>query len=109
MTTLHVAAATLLLISGVVKLHAWGRLGRGVHLVPLVEIVAGFLMGAAVVTGAPAPGVGLALTVGAVSLVIASSVIVGRQIRRLQRERERSEGARLLTWVKYLSQPPDGG
>jgi len=109
MTALHIATATLLVISGVVKLRAWARVSHGIHLVPLLEIVAGFLMGAAVVTGTPDPGVGLALTVGAVSLVVASSVVLGRQIRRVRRERERSEGARLVTWVKYLSQPPNGG
>jgi hypothetical protein len=109
MTALPAATATLLLISGIVKLRAWARVSQGIHLVPLLEIVAGLLMGAAVMTGTPDPGVGLALTVGAVSLVVVSSVVVGRQIRHLHRARERSEGARLVTWVKYLSQPPNGG
>lgn len=106
MTLLLVAASGLLLLSGLVKLRAWSRVSRGVHLFPLLEIAAGLVMGAAVATGAPAPGLGLALVLGAVALVIASSLLLGTELRRMKRDRERSEGARLETYVKYLSGPP---
>ena len=108
MTALIVGAATLLVISGIVKIRAWSRVSPGVHLLPLVEIVAGFLVAAAVVTGVPDPRMGLVLTAGSVGLVVVSSALIGKEIRRLSRERQRSEGARLATYVKYLSQPPPG-
>ncbi|MDP2956653.1 MAG: hypothetical protein Q8N53_09535, partial [Longimicrobiales bacterium] len=51
---------------------------------------------------------GLAILVGSVLLILVSSVQVGMEVRRRQRLRTASEGARLANRIKYLSRldPP---
>lgn len=104
MTLLFVLTALLLLVSGLVKLHAAGRVGLGVTVLPLVEVVAGLaLLASAVFAWHPPGNTGLMLVTGAVLLIVVSSTWIGRAISRRWRAREESEGARLVRYVKYLS------
>lgn len=104
MTLLLIMAALLLLVSGLVKLHAGGRAGLGVTVLPLVETVAGLALLAPVAFAwRPGPHTGLAIVLCAVVLVLSSSLWVGAAIARRRHSREESEGARLVTYVKYLS------
>ena len=110
MTALLVITALLLLVSGLVKLHAAGRVGLGVTVLPLVEIVAGLgLLAPLMFAWRPAPRAGLFIVCGGVLLVLASSGWIGLSMARKRRSRDASEGARLATYVKYLSRqvPPE--
>lgn len=107
---LLVLTAVLLLASGLVKLHAGDRAGLGVTVLPLVETVAGLALLATLALGRrPSAHGGLAIVVCALALVLASSLLVGGAIARKRRSREDSEGARLVTYVRYLSRqdPPE--
>lgn len=109
MTLLLVLAASLLVISGLVKLHAGDRAGLGITVLPLVETLAGLgLLAPVALAWRPRPREGLVMVVCALVLVLTSSIQVGAAIRRRRRSREASEGARLVTFVKYLSreEPP---
>jgi len=110
MTILFIVTALLLLASGVTKLHACARVGLGLPLLALLEIVAGLCLCAVSFAGAFTPGQGLAVVVGAVVLVLVSSLTMWGTLRAQHRTRELSEGARLRTYVKYLSSSlePDG-
>lgn len=102
-TPLVAITALLLFISGGVKLRAVARVGMGVAVLPLVEVVAGFVLLALVVVGPPSASLGLGAIVAAVLLLLGSSFQVGSALGNLRRARERSEGARLRTYVRYLS------
>lgn len=107
---LLVLTAVLLVASGLVKLHAGDRAGLGVTVLPLVETVAGLaLLGPVALGRRPSARGGLAIVLCAVALVLVSSLLVGTAIARRRRSREDSEGARLVTYVKYLSrrEPPE--
>lgn len=101
-------AALLLLVSGPITLRAASRVGMGVPVLALAELLAGFAVLGAVFLEGLAAGPGLAILVGSAVLVVVSSVRVGLEVRRRQRLRAASEGARLATHVKYLSRlnPP---
>ncbi len=108
MISLLVLASLLLLASGLLKIKAASRVGMGVPILALVEILAGLAdVGALFLAGLTARQ-GLAILVGSVLLVVVSSVQVGLEIRRRQRLRAASEGARLASYVKYFSRldPP---
>lgn len=108
MTIFLVLAALLLLVSGVVKVKAAERVGMGLPILPLIELVAGLAIFGVSFTKTFTPGQGFAVVVAAVALVLGSSIHVGMGIRRRQRLRTRSEGTRLANYVQYLSRhdPP---
>jgi hypothetical protein len=109
MTLLLVLTSILLLASGLVKLHAGERAGLGITVPPLAETAAGFAVLVPMVLGwRPGARGGLAMVVCAVALVLASSLLVGAAVVRKRKSREDSEGARLVTYVRYLSRrdPP---
>jgi len=106
MVPLLLITAVLLLTAGLVGAKAASRVGMGLPVLALADIVVGVgLLGVVLavdLTGAQ----GLAVLVGAVALVLVSSFQVGAQVRRRQRIRAASEGARLAT---YLNRPPRPG
>ncbi|GMV05496.1 MAG: hypothetical protein AMXMBFR53_17740 [Gemmatimonadota bacterium] len=110
MVVLVAITALLLLVSGGVKMRAAARVGLGLPALAVLEILAGVgVLSQAFVIDLP-PGRGLGLVVGSVLLLVVSSVQVGRAVRRRQRLRTASEGARLANYVKYLSRedsPPN--
>lgn len=103
MIALLVCTACLLLVSGLVKLKAAERVGLGIAILPLVELLAALALGVLGIGGSITPRRGLAFVVGGVVLVLVSSLQVGGAIRRQGRRRNLSEGARLRTFVQYLS------
>lgn len=103
MTPLLVITAGLLLLSGLVKLKAAERVGLGIAVLPLVELLAAVALGALAVVHPLTPRGGLVAVVLALVLLVGSSVQVGAAVRRRNRRRTLSEGARLHTYVQYLS------
>ena len=106
-TPLLAITAVLLLISGIVKLRAVARVGMGVAILPLAEVGAGFALVALALVGPPTAPVGLGSILGGVLLLLGSSFQVGASLGRRRRARELSEGARLRTYVRYLSPSMD--
>jgi len=106
MIALLVSTSGLLIVSGLVKLKAAERVGLGIAILPLLELFAALGLGAMAVLGSLTPSGGLALVVGCVALMVVSSVQVGGAVRRQGRRRTLSEGARLRTFVQYLSSSP---
>lgn len=51
----------------------------------------------------PSAGEGLRFVYGAVGLLLVSSVLMGRRLSALRKERDDSEPGRLVKYVKYLS------
>ena len=105
MVPLLVLTALLLLGSGLLKARAAGRVGMGLPLLALAELLAGAGVLAAVLLAPLTAGQGLAVVVGSLALVVVSSLQVGLEVRRRQRVRTASEGARLANYVRYLSRP----
>jgi hypothetical protein len=109
MVPLLVITALLLLASGLVKVRAAARVEMGLPILALAEFLAGLaILGVAFVvelTGVQ----GMLVLVGSVALVVVSSLQVGLEVRRRQRLRAASEGARLANYVKYMSRldPPE--
>lgn len=108
MTVLLVLASFLLLVSGGVKVHAAGRAKIDTPFLSLVEVLAALALGATVLTNPPTEEIGFRYAVGAVGLVLVSSINMGMHLSRLRRERDESEGVRLITYVKYISATSDG-
>lgn len=106
MIPLFLLAAALLLVSGLLKLRTAARAEIGVHLPSLGEVVAGVALPALALVG-PGPGTG-SLALGlAFLLLLGSSVHLTLRLRRRSRLRERTEGRRLESYVRYLSDQPD--
>ncbi len=99
--------AALLLVSGLVKIRTAARAELGVHLPSLVEVVAGLALPAVGVVGT-GPGAGLTALGAALVLLIASSLHLAARLRRRSRYLERTEGRRLESYVRYLSDQSDG-
>jgi len=108
-TPLLSITAVLLLVSGVVKLRAVTRVGVGIGILPLAEVVAAFVLLGLAVLARPNATVGLWAIVGGVLLLLGSSFQVGASLGRRRRARERSEAARLQTYLRYLSPSIDPG
>jgi hypothetical protein len=103
MIALLLSTAGLLIVSALVKLKAAERVGLGIAILPLLELFAALGLGAMAFLGSLTPRSGLSLVVGGVVLMVVSSVQVGGAVRRRGRQRTLSEGARLRTFVQYLS------
>lgn len=104
MGQLATLTAILLFVSGGLKIRSSRRLGLGMGLMPLAEVVLGLVVGMA----------GMAATVGGVSLprwsipiaVLLVLVSTGHHATRLSERRRRraeTEGGRLQTHLEYFS------
>ncbi len=103
MTALLVISAVLLVGSSLLKLRAAERAKLGIHFPSVLELLAGLGIGASMLGGGPNVDVGFRLVLGAVALVLVSSVNMGMKLSARRRESDESEGGRLFTYVKYLS------
>jgi hypothetical protein len=103
MTPLLVITAVLLLGSGLLKLRAAERSKLGIHLLSILELMAGLGIGASLMGGGLSVEVGFRVLLGAVALVLVSSVSLGMTLKAVRRTRDLSEGARLFNYVDYLS------
>ena len=110
MILLLVVTAILLLTSGIVKLRAADRAGLGLSLFALLEIFAGLILAGVSFTNPFTPSQGLGVVLASVALVLGSSLHMWGQLKGVARKRDLSEGARLRTYVRYLSSnlDPDG-
>ncbi len=108
MIPLLVIASLLLVASGLVKVRAAARVELGVPVLPLVELVAGVGLFSVVFVKSFTANQGLLILLGSVVLILVSSVQVGMEVRRRQRLRTASEGARLANRLRHLSRqdPP---
>ena len=108
MIPLLVCTSFLLLASGLVKIKTAARVGMGVPVLAVAELVAGLAIFSVVFIRSFTAVQGLVILVGSVLLVVVSSVQVGMEVRRRRRLRVASEGARLASRLKYLSRldPP---
>ena len=107
MTPLFVLAALLLMASGALKLRAAARAELGVHLPSVVELVVAILL-PVLAMGGPTAETGMAALAGALAVLVASSLHLMARIRHRNRLRDRTEGRRLETYVRYLSDQEDG-
>ncbi len=109
MMPLLVITALLLLTAGLVGARAASRVGMGLPVLAVADVLAGVGLLGAVFAVDLSGAQGLAVLVGAVMLVLASSLQVGAQVRRRQRIRTASEGARLATYVNFRPDAGGGG
>lgn len=103
MTPLFLLSALLLLVSGLVKLRTGFRAELGLHLPSLVEVLAGLCLPVVAMGRTLSAGVGLATLVVAFLILVWASVHLAARLRRRNRFRERTEGRRLETYLRYLS------
>jgi hypothetical protein len=73
----------------------------------LVELLAGAALAVAPFASPPSASGGLRLIVGAVILLLASTVRHGMRLGKARHARRLSESARLRTYVQYLSKSGD--
>ena len=104
MTPLLAITAVLLVGSGLLKLRAADRLKLGIHLLSILELLVGLGIGVSLMAGGLTVAVGFRTLLGALTLVLASSVSLGVKLRVVRRRRNLSEGARLFNYLEYLSQ-----
>jgi len=112
MIPLLVLTAILLVLSGAFKLRAAARGGIGLHLLSVLELLAG--VGLVVRMTAPPVPVeqGMGAAVGAVVLIVASSVHLARRLAGKRRLRGLTEARRLESYVKLqaaLTDRPEAG
>ena len=109
MTPLVLMTVALMLASGLIKLRAAARIGLGVHLFSLLELVMAAAL-AAIAFGGPAVAeAGLTFVAGAVVLLVLSSLHLGMLMGRHRKEREATQARRLESYVLYLSGAAPGG
>jgi len=108
MTPLLVFGSILLLAAGLIEIKAAARVGMGVPVLALLDLLVGLAIFGVVFVAELTALQGLLILLGSVLLVVVSSVQVGLEVRRRQRLRAASEGARLASRLKYLSRldPP---
>lgn len=104
MTPLLAITAVLLVGSGLLKLRAAERAKLGIHLLSILELLVVLGIGASLMAGGLTVGVGFRTLLGALTLMLVSSVSLGMKLRAVRRRKNLSEGARLFNYVDYLSQ-----
>lgn len=107
MTFLLFVTAALVAVSGGLKLRSTSRVGLGVRPLALLELLSALILAGLIL---PSPLSGSALVRWsvpvAILLLVVSSVDHALRLRAYHRSRAESEGGRLATYVKYLSELP---
>ncbi len=103
MSPLLILTGLLVLSSALVLLRTGARMHAGVPIPALIQLVVGAVVSVVGFSSAPGRPAGLVVVVASVVLVLATAILQAARVRALRRSREASEGARLETWVKYLS------
>ena len=109
MTFLLFVTAALIAVSGGLKLRSTARVGLGYSPLALLEMAVALGLALLVLPG-PLTGTALerwAVPVGIVVLIV-SSVEHAFRLRAYRRSRAETEGGRLATYVKYLSEVDRG-
>ena len=107
MIGLVVMAGGLALVSGALKIFGRGRRPGQFPLLGLLELVAGVVVPLFAAVNRPSSGILAVLLFGTLGLALLSSGIQVTQARGRRRHREVTESARLVTYVRYLSHPPE--
>jgi uncharacterized membrane-anchored protein len=102
-TILLMIAGVMLAVSGVVKIHASGRVKLGVPVLAIIEVFAGLALSVMAFASPPTADAGFRMVVGAVILVLVSSGAMARKFSTQRKQLGDSEGVRLMTYVKYIS------
>jgi len=109
MTFLLFVTAGLVAVSAGLKLRSTMRIGLGMSPLALVELAGGLALAALIL---PSPLSGTVVVRWSVPIailvLIVSSVDHALRLRAYRRARKESEGGRLATYVKYLSEMDDG-
>jgi hypothetical protein len=103
---LLVTTGMLLILSAVLKVRTASKAGLGLPLLLLGEVVAGLALPVVSLVAPPTPEAGFRMVLAALALIVVSSVALSMRVRALARDRQASEGARLVRYVKYLSSTP---
>ena len=103
MTVLLLITSALLLVSGAVKVRAALRAGLGVQILSLLELFVAVVLTALAVAGLGGASGGSRLVPLGVALMLMSSANFAMRVRGVRRGRAELEGARLVTYVKFLS------
>jgi len=101
-------AAGLLLASALVKLRAAARMEMGAHLPSVLEASVGLALPVLALSGGLSARFGLAALLLALVLLLGSSLHLAARVRHRNDLRERTEGRRLETYVRYLSDQENG-
>ncbi|NNF13661.1 MAG: hypothetical protein HKN72_10570 [Gemmatimonadetes bacterium] len=108
MTFLLFVTAALVAVSGGLKLRSTSRVGLGVRPLAFLELVSALGLAALIL---PNPLSGTAVVrwavPAAILLLVVSSVDHALRLRAYRKARADSEGGRLATYVKYLSELPE--
>ena len=103
MTALMLITSALLLASGAVKVRSSLRAGLGMPILSMTELFVAIALAALAGAGLGDASAGSRLVPLGVALMLISSTNFAVRVRGLRRERFESEGARLVTYVKFLS------
>ena len=107
MTFLLLVTAAFVAMSVGVKLRSTSRLGLGMRPLALLELVAALGLAALVLPSSPSGTTVVRWAVpAAILLVVVSSVDHALRLGARRRARADSEGGRLATYLKYLSELP---
>ncbi len=110
MTFLLFVTAALVAVSAGLKLRSTARVGLGLAPLALLEMAMAVALGVLVL---PSPLSGTAVerwsVPVAIVVLVVSSVDHAFRLRRYRRARAESEGGRLATYVRYLSETDRGG
>ena len=103
MTVLLLITSALLLVSGAVKVRSALRAGLGVPILSMLELFVAVVLTALAVAGLGGASGGSRLVPLGVALMLLSSAHFAMRASGLRRGRAESEGARLVTYVRFLS------
>ncbi len=103
MSPLLILTGLLVIAAGLVSLRTATRMRLGVPFAALIQVLVGAIVSVVGFSSGPAGGRGLLLVVASVLLVVAAAGWQAVRVRAARQAREASEGARLVTYVKYLS------
>lgn len=103
MSPFLILTGLLVIAAGLVSLRTSARMHVSVPVGALAQVLMGAVVCFMGFSSSMTGGAGLVAAVASILLVLASAVWQGLRLRAARRKREESEGARLVTYVKYLS------
>lgn len=105
--SLLVITGLLMISSAVVKLRSGMRAGVGVPVLAPVEFLGGLGLAVLALLGGMEAESGFRFVLAGIAITVLSTINLGLRLSRERKRREQAAGARLFTYVKYLSQEPD--
>jgi len=96
-----------MICSAVVKLRSGLRAGVGVPVLAPIEFLGGLGLAVMALVGVLQPESSFRYVLAGIAITLLSTVNLALRLSRERKRREAAAGARLFTYVKYLSQEPD--